>query len=195
MIYPMRLTILILLTGLLSLGLPPAHATPASPSGTQTTLDLPRLMGTWYVIARSPNAIERGHVASRDEYELKEDDKIAIRYVYREDFAQPEKHTSARATVAADSGNRDWRVWFYKVVPTRQRILEVAPDYSWALISYPGRDLTWIFARSPDMDDALYRTLITKLRDEHGIYTDKIKRVLQHPEQRDKLGFEVTTGR
>lgn len=191
MTFSMRSNVLIALALLLGLGLSPAYATDVPDHGQPADLDLPRLMGTWYVIARSPNAIERGHVASRNEYVLTADNKVAIRYHYREGFSEPEKQTSARAKIARNSGNRDWRVWFYKVVPTRQRILEVAPDYSWILISYPGRDLTWVFARSPDMEDALYRSLVVKLRDDYGIYTDKIKRVPQHPEQVDKLGFEV----
>jgi apolipoprotein D and lipocalin family protein len=187
----MRPNLLIILALSLSLGLFPAHANVVSEPEAQPPLELPRLMGSWYVIARSPNAIERGHVASRDEYELIGDNKVAIRYHYREGFAEPQKQTTARATVDTESGNRDWRVWFYKVIPTRQRILEVAPDYSWVLIGYPGRDLAWIFARSADMDDALYRSLVIKLRDDHGVYTDKLKRVPQHPEQVNKLGFEV----
>ena len=72
-----------------------------------------------------------------------------------------------------------------------RRILEVAPDYSWALIGYPGREMAWIFAREPDMDNATYRQLATRLRDKYDVNTDKLKRVPQHPQQVDKLGFEV----
>lgn len=158
-------------------------------------LDMQRMAGTWYVIARIPNPVERGHVASRDEYTLKDQDSVAIRYVYREGFNQPEQEKTARASVDADSGNYDWRVWFYKIIPTKQRILEVAPDYSWVLISWPGRDLAWIFARSPDMDNEQYRKLVAKLRDDYGVYTDKLRRVPQSPEQVGKLGFEVPNAR
>ena len=155
------------------------------------TLALPSLMGTWYVIARIPNPVERGHVASRDEYTLTDDGKVDIRYVYREGFAEPEQETHARASVNDETGNRDWRVWFYRIVPTKQRILDVAEDGSWMLLSWPGRDLAWIFARSPDMSTPQYRLLVSRLRDEYGVYTDKLQRVPQHPEQVDKLGFAV----
>lgn len=186
----MRLIARFALTMLLSsLALQAVAADPA-PATAAPALDLERMMGTWYVVARIPNPVERGHVASRDEYTL-EDGKVAIRYLYREGFAEPEQEKRARASVDEDSGNRDWRVWFYRIVPTKQRILEVAPDSSWVLISWPGRDLAWIFARSPDMDTETYRMLVAKLRDEYGVYTDKLKRVPQHPAQVGKLGFEV----
>ncbi|HBK47040.1 MAG TPA: hypothetical protein DDZ67_11520 [Xanthomonadaceae bacterium] len=190
----MRLPVTISLVLLFSLCLSPVHAKEA-PRAERPALDLSRVMGTWHVIARIPNPVERGHVASRDEYTLTDDHKVRVRYVYREGFGEPEQETSARASVDKDSGNYDWRVWFYKIIPTRQRILEVAPDYSWMLISYPGRDLAWIFARSPDMDNDQYRKLVAKLRDDYGVYTDKLKRVPQRPEQVDRLGFEVPSKR
>ena len=190
----MRLTATLALAFLIGLAAPQAPARePKAPE--RPALDLKRMMGTWYVIARIPNPVERGHVASRDEYTLKDENSVGIRYVYREGFNEPEQEKTARASVDEDSGNYDWRVWFYKIVPTRQRILEVAPDYSWMLISWPGRDLAWIFARSPDMDNEQYRSLVTKLRDDYGVYTDKLKRVPQHREQVDKLGFEVPNRR
>ncbi|MGV8960739.1 MAG: lipocalin family protein [Stenotrophomonas sp.] len=177
---------------LLSLALPlaPAHAQSASIEGN-APVDLQRFMGRWYVIGRVPNFIERGHVASVNDYTLHDEDKVAIRYQYREGFREPQKEVNIRASVDEDSGNRRWRTWFYKVIPTHSRILEVAPDYSWALIGYPGREMAWIFARQPDMDKALYRELAARLRDKYNVNTDKLKRVPQHPDQVDQLGFEV----
>jgi len=184
---------------LLSLALPltPANAQEAAPATTtvegiaEGPIDLQRFMGRWYVIGRVPNFIERGHVASINTYTLRDDNKVSIRYQFREGFAEPEEEIDIRARVDEESGNRSWRTWFYRVVPTRSRILEVAPDYSWALIGYPGREMAWIFAREPDMDNATYRQLATRLRDKYDVNTDKLKRVPQHQQQVDKLGFEV----
>lgn len=167
---------------------PTAQATRGNPDAP---VDLSRFMGTWYVIGRVPNVIERGHVASVNEYTLRDEQKVGIVYRFREGFGEPLEEITARASVDEDSGNHDWRTWFYRIVPTRSRVLEVAPDYSWALIGYPGREMAWIFSRTPDMDTALYRELATRLRDEYGVNTDKLKRVPQHPEQVDRLGFEV----
>lgn len=193
----MRLTAFVVSTLLFSLS-PVALAADPTPPSAETisesagaALDLQRFMGRWHVIGRVPNVLERGHVASINEYTLQEEGKVAITYRYREGFSAPEEALSLRARVDEESGNRRWRTWFYRVIPTRTRILEVAPDYSWALIGYPGREMAWIFARKPDMETALYRELAGRLRNEYGVNTDKLKRVLQHPEQVGKLGFEV----
>jgi apolipoprotein D and lipocalin family protein len=184
---------------LLSLALPQASAhaqdtptpAPVVAGDVNGPIDMQRFMGRWYVIGRVPNFIERGHVASVNTYALREDGKVAISYQFRDGFHEPAEEINIRAKVDEDSGNRRWRTWFYKVVPTHTRILEVAPDYSWALIGYPGREMAWIFAREPDMDITLYRRLAQRLRDTYEVNTDKLKRVPQHPEQVDKLGFEV----
>jgi apolipoprotein D and lipocalin family protein len=164
----------------------PTVSTPAS-----APIDLQRFMGTWYVIGRVPNPVERGHVASVNQYTLRGDQKVSITYRFREGFSQPQQELTVRASVDEESGNHNWRTWFYKVVPTHTRVLEVAPDYSWAMLGYPGREMAWIFARMPDMDKDLYKELATRLRDQYGVNTDTHKRVPQHPEQVDRLGYEV----
>ena len=151
-------------------------------------IELSRFMGAWHVIAHVPYFGERGHVASRDEYRLRDDGKIAVHYVYQEGFSGPVKTLDSKATVKAGSGNRQWTTWFFGVIPTKYRILEVAPDYSWALIDYPGRDLAWVFSRTPGMDDAQYAELITRMGG-HGVDTKKLIRVPQLQEQVGKPGF------
>jgi apolipoprotein D and lipocalin family protein len=191
---PLRVVLLLSTLSLLSAcSFGESKPTPAPVVSTTTNapIDLQRFMGTWYVIGRVPNPVERGHVASVNEYSLRGDQKVSISYRFRDGFSMPQQELTVRASVDEKSGNHDWRTWFYKVVPTHTRVLEVAPDYSWAMLGYPGREMAWIFARTPDMDKDLYKELATRLRDDYGVNTDKLKRVPQHPEQVDRLGYEV----
>lgn len=167
---------------------PPEPLMPATPVAS-ADIDLARFMGTWHVIAHIPYFAERGHVTGRYEYRAHEgEDKIAVRYLHREGFNEPEQVREARASVKSGSGGREWTLWFAGVVPAKFRILEVAPDYSWALIDYPDRDLGWIFARSPRMDDAQYQQLIRKMRD-YGINARQLVREPQLPDQVGQTGF------
>lgn len=164
--------------------------TPERADAPASSVDLQRFMGTWYVIARIPNMLERGHMASRDEYSLREDGKVNVHYVYSTGPEEAYKVVDAIASVEPNTGNREWKMRFFRVVPTRQRILEVAPDGSWALIDSPGRDLAWIFSRTRDMDDAKYLALRKRLK-AHDIDTDKVWRVPQTAEQVGKRGYDV----
>ena len=172
-----------------------AASEPPSPRATDAAaldapIDLKRFMGTWYVVARIPNALERGHMASRDLYTLRPDGKIDVHYVWRTGPQEPEKVLDIVATVLPSTGNREWRMRFFKVVPTQQRILEIAPDGSWALLDSPGRDLAWIFSRKPAMDDALYVDLRARLK-AHGVDTDKVWRVPQTAAEVGRRGYDV----
>ncbi|MEO6264440.1 MAG: lipocalin family protein [Luteimonas sp.] len=179
----------LLLSAIALTALAACATSPRTGDSGQPALDLQRLMGTWYVIAHVPYFTERGHVASHDEYTLRADGKVVVRYLYRTGFQQPWKQLEAVATVVPGSGNRDWRLRFFRVVPATQRILEVAPDGSWALVATPDRDLAWVFARTPVMDDRPYQELLRRLRG-HGVNSDKVWRVPQLPEQVGELGFE-----
>lgn len=172
----------------IALALAACATAPKPDSVDAAPIDLKRFMGKWHVIAHVPYIGERGDVASSDTYTLQDDGDISVRYVYRKGFDEPVESLDSRATVKEGTGNREWTTWFFRMIPTKFRILEVAPDYSWALIDYPGRDLAWVFARDPLMDEALYRDLEGRMRG-HGVNTDKLRRIAQVREQVGKLGF------
>jgi apolipoprotein D and lipocalin family protein len=54
-------------------------------------------------------------------------------------------------------------------------ILDLAPDYSHALIGVPARDSMWILARKPDLEPATYERLVAKAR-ALGFDVDKLIR-------------------
>ena len=179
-----------LLMALIEIWLASAQASVAAPLAT-TQFKLDSLVGTWFEIAHIPNAIEHGHVASKNTYERLKNGRLRVCYSYREGFHQDEQMTCAPIHFHANGDHRDWHVWIFHIFPIHQRIMEIAPDNSWLLITMPGHDLAWIMARSAKMDRAQYHSLVIKLRDEYGIYTDKLQRIAQVPEQENQLGFEA----
>jgi apolipoprotein D and lipocalin family protein len=161
----------------------------APPIGNAPPVSLPSVMGTWHVIAHVPYFTERGHVWAHDDYALRPDGKIAVHYTYRTGFHAPVRTLDVVATVIPGTGNRDWRLRFYHLMPATQQILELAPDGSWMLLSTPKRDLAWIFSRKQAMSDATYQGLLAKLEG-YGVNPDKLWRIAQTPEQVGGLGFE-----
>ena len=151
-------------------------------------VDLARHMGSWYVIAHIPYFAERGKVAARDEYALRDDGRIDNVYVYRKSFDSPEKKMRGVARVVPGTRNAQWKIRFFGVIGADYLILETAPDYSWALIGYPNRKLAWVFARTPTLDDGHYATLRERFR-HYGYDPTQLLRVPQLPEQVGKPGF------
>ena len=152
-------------------------------------IDLARYMGAWYVIANIPYFAERGKVATRDVYALDADGNVATTYVYRKSFDDPEKTMGSLGIVQPGSNNAYWIVRFLWLIRADYLILEVAPDYAWALVGQPSRKLGWVLARDPAMDDAQYRDLLGKFA-AFGYDTSRFARVPQLREQVGQAGFQ-----
>ena len=43
-------------------------------------------------------------------------------------------------------------------------VLDLAPDYGYALVGSPSRDALWIIAREPTLDPRIYERLVAKAR-------------------------------
>jgi apolipoprotein D and lipocalin family protein len=157
---------------------------------TTASVDLERYMGRWWVIANIPYFAEKGKVATADIYALRPDGKISNVYEYRKGFDKPQKTMNGVATVVPDSNNAQWRIAFFAgLVKADYLVLEVAPDYSWALIGHPGRKLAWIFSREQAMDEVTYQRLRTRFA-RYGYDTAQIQRVPQFPEQVGQPGLQ-----
>ena len=150
---------------------------------SKAVVDLDRYMGRWWVIGNIPYFAERGKIASADIYALRPDGKIDNVFVYRKAFDKPEKRMNALATVLPGSNNTRWKIAFFGgLLKADYLILEVAPDYSWALIGQSSRKLAWVFSREQRMDDAQFDALREKFAG-YGYRPADIKRVPQFPDQ------------
>lgn len=153
------------------------------------TVDLERFMGSWYVIANVPYFFERGKVATRDKYRLREDGRIDNDFVFRRGFDKPEQRWNGVSTVQPGSNGARWRVQFVWPFSTGLEVLELDPDYRWALLATPDRKLAWLFSREPDMDVTRYEELRARFQ-RHGVDPSALQRVPQRPEQVGQPGFQ-----
>lgn len=174
-------TCLVLFTLALSAARPAQAAPKLEPLRSSVQLDLPRYMGRWWVIAHTPYFAEEGKVATADIYTLRPDGKIDNVYACRKRFGGKEKQMHAVATVVPGTGNSQWKIGFFGgLLRADYLVLDVAPDYSWALIGQPSRKLAWVFAREPVMDDAQLASLLTKFP-AYGYDPARLQRVPQQP--------------
>jgi len=149
---------------------PPLEAAPS--------VDLPRFMGTWHVIANVPYFFENGKVATRDEYRLRPDGRIDNDFVFKKQFGEEDKRWSGITTVLPDSGGARWKVQFVWPFSTELVVVHVDDDYEGAALATPDRKLAWVFGREPTMDAARYDALVAKLV-ERGVDASALRAVPQ----------------
>lgn len=154
------------------------------------TVDLPRYMGRWYIVANIPYFGERDYVATRVEWKLREDGRIDDSFFGRKDsFTAKETTHEFTDTVVPDSGNAHWKVRLFFPVTVSQYTLYVDPEYRYTLLGYGDKSLGWILAREREIPDAKYRELLGRL-EAQGYDVSRFRKVPQQPEQLGKPGFQ-----
>ena len=148
------------------------------PKTTLTTVksvDLQRYAGTWYELASYPQFFEKGCSYVKATYTAKKG--------YIEVFNQSIKNKKpnnikGKAFVLDNSGNAKLKVQFFWPFKGNYWIIDLADDYSWAIVSDPKRSTLWILSRTPTMKEELYDTLIKKT-EAMGFNKGKIVKMVQ----------------
>lgn len=133
------------------------------PLQTVNSVDLARYAGTWYEIARYPNRFQRdcaGDVTAV--YEVKSDGSVRVTNSCAEADGTM-KSATASAKVVDRETNAKLKVTFFWPFSGDYWILNLGPNYEYAVVGEPGRDYLWILSRTPQMDEATYTVLTERI--------------------------------
>jgi apolipoprotein D and lipocalin family protein len=138
---------------------------------TVEKVDMVRYAGTWYEIARLPNKLQAecaGDVTTSFRLRGMRTYDIETR-CRRADGSQEVDVGIARVQDPATNAKMEWRflplaLAWWPFAWTDYWIVDLAPDYSWAVAAVPTREAMWILARKPDLDAATYDRLVAKAR-------------------------------
>lgn len=148
-----------------------------TPIATVARVNLPKFMGSWYVIAAIPTAIETESYNAVEKYELDKDGTIATTFTYNKGSLEGKLKTyNPRGFVKENSGNALWGMQFIWPIKAEYRIAYLNDDYTQTIIARNARDYVWIMARSPTISDADYVKL-TKLVIHYGYDISKLRKV------------------
>ena len=128
------------------------------------SVDLQRYAGKWYEIARFPNRFQRNCASSvTATYTLRPDGRITVLNACRTP-AGAIKDITGTARIADPKGpNTKLKVTFFWPFSGNYWILDLDPNYRWAVIGEPRRDYLWILSRDPHMPPDLYRQIVDRI--------------------------------
>lgn len=142
-------------------------------------VDLKRFMGDWYVIGVIPTFIEKNVYHAVENYQLREDGRIATTFTFRDGSADaPLKTMRPVGTVVDKTSNAVWTMQFIWPFQADYRISHVDPDYKETIISREKRDYVWIMARTPKIPEADYQRLVAMVAAQ-GYDISQLRRVPQ----------------
>lgn len=145
-------------------------------------VDLNRYLGTWYEIASYPAWFQRGCTGTTAEYAQLPDGRIrVINRCFKNSLDGPLKESTGKAEVVDKHANARLKVWFFWPFKGDYWIIDLDPDYRWAVVGVPSRKYLWILSRTPTLDDAIYQGIIGRLRGQ-GYDPARLQRTPQPPE-------------
>lgn len=143
---------------------------------TAEYVDLHRYLGQWYAIGEIPQWFNRNCVGTTAHYSLSEEGHIVVvNSCYRGDLEGRKRTVQARAEVVDEETNARLEVRFFVFVRGDYWIMEIADDYSYAVVGEPSRKNLWILSREKEMDEDLYQEILGRV-EEQGYDLTQIRR-------------------
>lgn len=133
------------------------------PLPTVNHVDLTRYQGDWFVIAHIPYSLEEGKVATFDRYRMRDDGYMDNEFWFRRGtFDAPEEAWKGVAWVHDTATNAEWRVQFLWPFTATYLIIDLDPDYRWAVVGHPSRNYFWVLARERSISDSTYEGILLR---------------------------------
>jgi apolipoprotein D and lipocalin family protein len=137
------------------------------PLRTVTSVDLDRYLGRWYEIASYPAWFQKNCTATTADYSLRDDGLIKVVNSCRKGSLEGKlKQANGKAKVVDTPSNAKLKVSFFWPFWGPYWIIDLDPDYRWAVVGVPNRKYLWILSRTPHMDDQVYEDIVSRLRDQ-----------------------------
>ena len=146
---------------------------------TVNHVDVARYAGKWYEIASFPQRFQKGCHCTTAEYTLSGKGFIIVENrCNRDSIKGKPSYIKGKAFVQKNTGNAKLKVQFFFPFRAKYWIIDLADDYSYAVVSHPSRNYLWILSRTPKMDDAVYKSITNRLQ-QNGFDLSRLQKTVQ----------------
>lgn len=146
---------------------------------TVQSVDVNRYAGKWFEIASFPQKFQEGCHCTTAEYTATDEGYIIVENrCNRGAIDGPESYIKGKAFITKKSGNAKLKVQFFWPFRGKYWIIDLADDYSYAVVGHPNRNYLWILSRSPQMNNEVYDGILKRLS-EKGFDLNKLKKTEQ----------------
>lgn len=150
---------------------------PNPPLNTVSHVDLNKYMGKWYEIATIPQSFQKGCHCTTAEYSLIDDKYVKVINTCRKDSTNGIiKKIEGKAFTTSNTSKL--KVQFFWPLKAKYWIIDLADDYSYAVVGHPNRKYLWILSRTSQMEENVYNEIIRRLK-KQDYNTDLLVKTIQ----------------
>lgn len=133
---------------------------------TVSNVELEKYLGQWYEIASYPSFFQKNCYGTTATYTLSGKGYVIVENrCNRKRFGGKESYIKGKAFVVEGSNNAKLKVQFFWPFRSKYWIIDLAPDYTWAVVSHPNKKSLWILSRSSTMDPEIYQRVLDGVKD------------------------------
>jgi len=146
---------------------------------TVDDLEIEKYLGTWFEIARFPHSFEKDLVGVTATYSFRKDGKIKVENAgYKGSLDGKQSVAVGKAKIPDPHDPARLKVSFFLFFYGDYYVLELDPQYRWAMIGSSTPNYFWILSRTPQLEDQVYQSLLEKAR-QRGYDLEKLIKVEQ----------------
>ncbi len=146
---------------------------------TVPIVDLQKYSGKWHEIASFPQQFQKGCHCTTAEYTISEKGYVIVENrCNRDSINGKQSYIKGKAFADKNTGNAKLKVQFFWPFRAKYWIIDLANDYSYAVVSNPNKKYLWILSRTTKMDIEIYQQIIKRLM-EKGFDLTKLQNTVQ----------------
>ena len=129
-------------------------------------VDLNKYAGKWYEIASFPQRFQKGCNCTTATYTLSDKGFVVVENRCNKDSVTGKiSYIKGKAFVVKNSGNAKLKVQFFWPFRAKYWIIDLADDYSYAVVSHPNKKYLWILSRTATLDQTIYNGILNRLKE------------------------------
>lgn len=137
----------------------------AQPLQTVPNVDLRKYAGKWFEIASFPQRFQKRCHCTTAEYTPTDKGYIIVENRCNKDSVKGKlSYIKGKAFIVENTGNAKLKVQFFWPFKGDYWIIDLAEDYSYAVVSNPNIKYLWILSRTPKLDATVYQQITIRLK-------------------------------
>ena len=146
---------------------------------TVSAVDLQKYSGKWFEIASFPQRFQKGCNCTTAEYTLTSKNYLIVENRCKKDSLNGKSlYIKGKVFSEKNTGNAKLKVQFFWPFKGKYWIIDLAADYSYAVVGHPNRNYLWILSRTASMDNVVYQEIVSRI-EANGYDVSKILKTKQ----------------
>ena len=132
------------------------------PLETVPSVDVKQYAGKWYEIASLPFSRQEGCSCTTAEYTILENGVLSVTNTCKKEGET--EQAVGKAFVVEGTNNTKLKVQFFWPFKGDYWVIDLADDYSYAVVGVPSRKYCWILSKTKTMNDEVYTQILERVK-------------------------------